>query len=301
MLSQIELLKKYDLKIRGHLGQHLLIDPNTIRKIVDSLDLQPGDRVFEIGPGLGAVTREVLERGFAVLAVETDRKFVEVLTAELLPEHGDRFKLVHADVLKCDLTKLITGAEAFSDGKKGVLPSVKVIGNLPYYISTPILFQLIDHAAVFSKAVLMLQKEVALRLTAKAGDEDYSRLSVTSRLCGEAEFLFDVSPSCFLPKPQVMSRVISFLFRPYPLEGRVKSLGFLLQVVRVAFAQRRKTLLSVLAKNLTPKVARENLEQALSKLGLSLNVRGEELSLEQFIVLTGMLERGAGHGNIPQA
>ena len=124
MLSQIELLKKYGLRIRGHLGQHLLMDPNTIRKIVDGLDLQPGERVFEIGPGLGAVTQEVLRRGFPLLAVETDAKFVELLTQELMPEYPGSFTLVHADVLKCDLTQLIRGTGTFlgtgSPAKGGV-------------------------------------------------------------------------------------------------------------------------------------------------------------------------------------
>jgi len=142
MLTQIELLKKYNLRIRGHLGQHLLMDPNTIRKIVDSLDLQPGDRVFEIGPGLGAVTHEVLKRGFPLLAVETDPKFVEVLTQELLPDYPGRFQLIRGDILKTDLIEKI-GEWAGNDVR------VKVVGNLPYYISTPILFHLVEHAKVF--------------------------------------------------------------------------------------------------------------------------------------------------------
>ena len=279
MLTQIELLKKHGLRIRGHLGQHLLMDPNTIRKIVDALDLQPGEHVFEIGPGLGAVTREVLRRGFPLLAVETDKKFVEILTQELLPEHPDSFRLIHADVLKCDLTQLIKGA-----GK------VKVIGNLPYYISTPILFHLIEHAKVFSSAVLMLQKEVAARLTAKPGDDDYGRLSVTSRLYGETEFLFDVSPKCFLPPPEVTSRVVRYIFQK---NLKVDHEKFLLEIIRVAFSQRRKTLLSLLAHHLKPKHEREALERVFEKVGFSFKVRGETLSLEQFILLSEALSRMA--------
>ena len=308
MLTQIELLKKYALRIRGHLGQHLLMDPNTIRKIVDALDLQEGEHVFEIGPGLGAVTQEVLRRGFPLLAVETDKKFVEILTQELLPEYPDRFKLIQGDILKSDLSKLIRPWAG-----PGV--KVKVIGNLPYYISTPILFHLIDHAKVFLKAVLMLQKEVAARLTAQAGDEDYGRLSVTSRFYGETEFLFDVSPKCFLPPPEVTSRVVGYVFRqnfsplfqnaslgsphrrlagsdPYedrdPLKtGREK---FLLEIIRVAFSQRRKTLLSLLAHHFKQERGREDLERIFEKSGFSSKVRGETLSLEQFITLAQALE-----------
>ena len=285
MLSQIELLKKYNLRIRGHLGQHLLMDPNTIRKIIDALYLQPGDHVFEIGPGLGAVTQEVLKRGFPLLAVETDKKFVEVLTAELVPEYAGQFTLVHGDILKCDLTELL---EKWIE-KRSQSP-VKVIGNLPYYISTPILFHLIEHAKIFSRAVLMLQKEVAARLTARAGEDDYGRLSVTSRLYGETKFLFDVSPSCFLPHPEVMSRVISFTFRSFPFGAHVRDEKRLLELVRIAFSQRRKTLLSLLANGLKPKQNREGLERIFQKLGFSLKTRGETLSLEQFLLLSEALK-----------
>ena len=280
MLTQIELLKKYDLRIRGHLGQHLLMDPNTIRKIVDALDLQPGEHVFEIGPGLGAVTREVLRRGFPLLAVETDKKFVDILTQELLPDYRDHFKLIQGDILKSDPTKRVR--EWAGPGAK-----VKVIGNLPYYISTPILFHLIEHAKVFSNAVLMLQKEVAARLTAQAGDEDYGRLSVTSRLYGETEFLFDVSPKCFLPPPEVTSRVVRYTFRNDFKPGHEK---FLLEIIRVAFSQRRKTLLSLLPHNLKPKHGREDLGRIFEKLGFSSKVRGETLSIEKFVLLSTALE-----------
>jgi len=288
MLTQIELLKKYALRVRGHLGQHLLMDPNTIRKIVDALDLQPGESVFEIGPGLGAVTREVLRRGFPLLAVETDKKFVEILTQELGPEYPGLFKLIQGDILKTDPTKILrewTGRNV----------KVKVIGNLPYYISTPILFHLVEHAEVFSEAVLMLQKEVAARLTARAGNEDYGRLSVTSRLYGETQFLFDVSPKCFLPPPEVTSRVVRYAFRPWRLteatEQKARYEKFLLEIIRIAFSQRRKTLLSLLAHHLKPQRGREDLGFIFEKLGFSSKVRGETLSLEQFVLLAEALEK----------
>ncbi len=282
MLTQIELLKKYNLRVRGHLGQHLLMDPNIIRKTVDALELRPKDVVFEIGPGMGAVTGEVLKRGFPVLAVEKDARFAEVLTREFGQEYGGNFRLVHDDILQSDLTGLVT---AWAGKRKA-----KVLGNLPYYISTPILFHLIDHAKVFSLAVLMLQKEVAQRLSAAAGEEDYSRLSVTSRLHGETRFLFDVSPSCFLPRPQVMSRVVSFLFRPYPDKDRVRDEDRFLEIIRIAFGQRRKTLLTLLAHQLRPQVGRKDLERIFEDLGFSPKVRGEELSLEKFLALARALE-----------
>ncbi len=283
MLTQVELLKKYNLRIRGHLGQHLLMDPNTIRKIVDALDLQPGDRVFEIGPGLGAVTQEILKRGFPLLAVEIDKKFVEILIAELVPEYAARFKLIHGDILKTNLIKTV-------QDWAGPSAKVKAVGNLPYYISTPILFHLIEHSRVFSRAVLMLQKEVAARLTAQAGEDDYGRLSVTSRFYGETAFLFDVSPSCFLPRPEVMSRVISFTFRPFLSKANTENERGLSELVRVAFSQRRKTLLSLLANGFRPKRDRKDLERIFQKLGFSPKTRGETLSLEQFLLLLDALE-----------
>jgi len=208
---------------------------------------------------------------------------VEILIEELAPEHAGRFTLVHEDILKSNPTSMIR--EWAGQEKKA-----KVIGNLPYYISTPILFHLIGHAEVFSKAVLMLQKEVAARLTAQAGDEDYSRLSVTSRFYGETDFLFDVSPACFLPRPEVMSRVISYTFRPFPSRTPRRDDVRLLELVRIAFSQRRKTLLSLLAHDLKPKRSRENFERIFEKLNFSPNVRGETLSLEQFILLSTALE-----------
>lgn len=284
MLTQIELLKKYHLRIRGHLGQHLLLDPNITRKIVDGLELCPGERVFEIGPGLGAVSREVLGRGFPLLAIEKDARFVEVLNQELAPEHGENFRLIHADILQSNLTEII---QQWTRGED----KVKVVANLPYYISTPILFHLIDHAKVFSRAVLMLQKEVAQRLTAVAGEKDYSRLSVMGRFYGETRFLFDVSPGCFLPPPKVVSRVISFFFRPHPAKSTLPNEALLREIVRLAFGQRRKLLLPLLLRPLRPPVKREVLESIFKGLGLPGKVRGEELSPEVFIALADALSK----------
>lgn len=284
MLTQIELLKKYDLKIRGHLGQHLLMDPNMIRKIVDALDLQPGETVFEIGPGLGAVTQEILKRGFSLIAVEKDRKFVEILKQELAPEHENRFQLIEGDILKTNLSK---GVGPYL--KKG--QKAKVISNLPYYISTPIFFHLVDYAAMFSKAVLMLQKEVAVRFTAQPGSKDYSRLSVTSQLYGQTRFLFDVSPSCFLPHPQVMSRVIDFTFQPLWGEMTPEGRAFLMDLIQLAFGQRRKTLFSLILHREKNKMTREKLAVIFREIELPIQVRGEALALKQFIALSQALSK----------
>lgn len=279
MINQIQLLKKYRLRIRGHLGQHLLMDPNTVRKIVDGLLLKKDEPVFEIGPGLGAVTGELLARGHPVLAVEKDPKFVEVLNAEISPSFPGQLTVIHQDILECDLKKLISASSGIGSG-------TKVVGNLPYYISTPILFHLIEHRTLFHSAVLTLQKEVAARMTAKAGEEDYGRLSVSSGIFGDTVNLFDISPKCFLPEPEVMSRVVRYTFREN-LEIRHEE--FLLELVRIAFSQRRKTLLSLLLKNPKMKKDRAQLERVFKKLDFLPTVRGEELTKDDFIALAGEL------------
>jgi len=285
MLSQVQLLKKYNLRIRGHLGQHLLMDPNTIRKIADALMLLPGESVFEIGPGLGAVTTELLGRGHPVVAVEKDPKFVEILTAEVAPHFPGKLKIVHQDILECDLAKLLTtpgNTRCSINRTPGVEKGVKVIGNLPYYISTPILFHLIEQRGLLHSSVFTLQKEVAARMTAKPGEDDYGRLSVSSAIFGKTEALFDISPKCFLPAPEVVSRVVRYTFFEGP---RTPNEKFLLELVRIAFSQRRKTLLSLLLKSLKPKRERAELEEILKKLGLLPTVRGEELTKDQFTAL----------------
>ncbi|HQB94110.1 MAG TPA: 16S rRNA (adenine(1518)-N(6)/adenine(1519)-N(6))-dimethyltransferase RsmA [Candidatus Omnitrophota bacterium] len=279
MLNQVRLLKKYAIRVRGHLGQHLLMDPNTVRKIVDGLELAAGEPVLEIGPGLGALTAEFLVRGHSVIAVEKDPKFVEILQTEIAPEFPGLLEIVRGDILKCDLTKVLR--------ERNVPLPVKAASNLPYYISTPILFHLIEHRACFHSAVLMMQKEVAARMTAKPRTEDYGRLSVSSSVFGKTQTLFDVSPKCFLPAPEVTSRVIRYVFERGHVSGEEKAL---LDVIRIAFSERRKTLLSLLSKQLRPEKGREELAMVFGRLGLSLNARGEELTTAQFRQLSDALK-----------
>ena len=150
--TQIDLIKKYDIAVRGHVGQHLLIDPNMQRKIVELLEAAPGETVFEIGPGLGALTRPLLEYGCRVIALEKDKKFVKILNEELYPASGKCLKIIQGDILECDLLKVLE-----DNGCKG--GRIKVISNLPYYITAPSLFYLIDRRDILSRAVLTMQKE----------------------------------------------------------------------------------------------------------------------------------------------
>ncbi len=278
MQTQIDLLKKYSLPIRGRMGQHLLVDPNIQRKIVDCLDLKPGEWVFEIGPGLGALTGALLERGAKVLAVEKDPRFVPILREEW-GNHGE-LEVVESDILDFDFKSVF---------KNRRIKTIKVAGNLPYYITAPILFYLVENSARIESAVLMMQKEVAQRIMASPGSKDYGRLTLAMHYAAQVKHAFDVGPACFTPRPEVSSSVLEFKFRSEAerLEPALEKRMF--RLIEIAFSQRRKTLLSLL-KHYVPGVKRENLEEIFKNQGWTLTVRGEELLLKDFLVLAGHLK-----------
>lgn len=281
MSTQVELLRKYGLEVRGHLGQHLLIDPNTQRKIADAL--RPGEKewILEIGPGLGALTVPLLEKGGRVLACEKDARFAEILKGELAG-FRDRFRLLEGDVLETPWPEEIqkTGSGLW-----------KVAGNLPYYITGPVLFRIMEWRRLFSEGVFMMQKEVAQRIMAPSGSRTYGRLSVGIRLGADVEHLFDVSPYCFTPKPKVQSSVLRFRFhnRLDDIEGFNHLL--LERVVRGAFAQRRKTLLKALESVTAPEIDRGTLRQVFEAADISSRARAEELLPTDFITLTQALDK----------
>ncbi len=277
-MTQVDLLKKYGLNVRGRLGQHILIDANVSRKIVEALELTPNDRVLEIGPGLGALTGELLASGAHVAAVEKDPRFAAVLEAELKPVYGKQFDLYCADFLEFDFAK--------HGGAEG---SWKVISNLPYYVTAPILFRLFEQHTFFSRAVLMMQREVARRLAAKPGTKDYGRLSVGCQYYTRIHPVRDVPPSCFTPRPQVDSSVVELIFKPAAERLPPDQEARLFNLVRTAFSQRRKTLLPLLAGSPEISKTREAIREVLERLHLPSKVRGETLSLDQFIALSQAL------------
>lgn len=276
MLSQIELIKKYGLQIRGHLGQHLLIDQNIARKIVALLGAETTKGVLEIGPGLGALTGLLLEAGHSVLAVEQDKKFVDVLRQELGPYGGDLFKIETGDILKKDL-KIIT--RVFS---KQQFP-LQAISNIPYYITAPILMHLCAFRGLFSQAVVMMQKEVAERLLAMPGTKSYGRLTLAVRYAAEARKAFDVPRSCFTPQPEVESTVVTLRFRERSLLKQAQEKA-LFELIKLAFSQRRKTFISLLTHQ-DKGLSKEKLIPVFEELGLDPKSRGEELLLKDFIEL----------------
>ncbi len=283
MTTQVELLKKYGVSVRGHVGQHLLIDPNIQRKIIDCLQPLPGERILEIGPGLGALTGEMLRRGWEVWAVEKDKQFIEILRKELESEYPDRLHLIHRDILTIKLEQIQPG--------KGKVKWY-VVSNLPYYITAPILFHLLEARRYFRQAVLMMQREVARRLWALPGSKDYGRLTLGVRYHADVENLFDIPPGCFTPKPEVHSSLIRLTLHTRPDRPKYLNEQFLFYLIQIAFAQRRKTLLHILLhdQQIKQRVNRAQISKLLESLGLSVSVRGENLLLKDFMALALKLQ-----------
>jgi 16S rRNA (adenine1518-N6/adenine1519-N6)-dimethyltransferase len=273
MATQIELLKKHGLSVRGNMGQHLLIDPNIQKKIVDLLDLKAGETVLEIGPGLGALTGEMIRRGAKVIAVEKDARFVAILREEYDPK---ALEVIEDDIIHFDFKKI-----SERTGKK----KIKVISNLPYYITAPILFRLADEKDMIAGAVLMMQKEVADRVMASPGSKDYGRLTLAVRYSAEVRHAFDVSRGCFTPQPEVSSSVLVFDFYPGKqlLEKETETRVF--KLIELAFSQRRKTFLGIMSHDPKTGKKREELEKIFTKLGLKLTARGEELLFKDYLAL----------------
>ena len=268
------LLKRQGLAPQKKLGQNFLVHERTPRRIVDLSGLQPEDEVVEVGVGLGALTKPLAAACARVIGLEADSGIIR-----LHEEQGDlpaNVELIHADVLKVDFTSLL------QPGKR-----LKIVTNLPYSISSPFLFRLIDHAALIDFAVVMLQKEVAQRLCAQPGTKEYGVPTVLLAACARVEPLLSVHPAEFHPQPKVDSQVIKITFNPVP--AAVQALGefdraLFTRVVHAAFGQRRKTLLNGLASG--GLAEKDQLIQAIEATGLNPTVRAETLHPAQFVALT---------------
>lgn len=253
---------------RKRFGQHFLHDQQVIDRLVRAIGPQPGERLMEIGPGEGVLTRPMLAEGGRVVAVELDRDLAATLAERLgRPEH---LEIVQADILEVDVADLA-----------GRQP-LRVVGNLPYNISTPILFHLFEHLDALGEMVFMLQKEVVDRLVAGPDSKDYGRLSVMAAFFCDREWLFDVPASAFRPPPRVTSAIVRL--RPRRLDAaRLALLPALQQVVRLAFGQRRKTLRNSLRTLLD--------ESAIKAAGIDPGLRAERLELEEFLRLAEQVSR----------
>ena len=265
------ILKAFDLHASKRLGQNFLIHGGTVEAIVETADICPGDRVLEIGPGIGTLTQGLAEAGASVTAVELDKKLPAVL-AETLSGY-DRVRIVGGDILKTDIPAFM-GEEPF-----------KVVANLPYYITTPILLTLLERRLPITRIVTMVQREVAERMIALPGGRDYGALSVAVQYYTEPRLAIEVSPRCFLPPPAVESAVMDCVVRKTP-PVEVEDEKHFFRVVRAAFGQRRKTIGNALKILGLP---RDILQGALSKAGIDPLRRGETLSLSEFAALAGAL------------
>lgn len=257
-------------------GQHFLNDRNVIRKIADAGGVEKGDLVLEIGPGTGVLTRELLERGAKVVAVEVDSDLVGPLRERF---EGEDLTIIHTDALRA----------SYIDLSREYGGRFKLIANLPYYISGPLLSKLLTERAAFSIMVLMFQKEVAARITAGPGGRDYGNLSVLSQAFTDVRREFDVPARLFTPKPKVDSSVVSFRVLDRP-KIEVRDEKFFRSVVRSAFATRRKTLLNSLASLGLPKA---EILAALAEAGIDPVRRGETLDLNEFSRLSAVLHQRA--------
>lgn len=256
--------KRFDIKMSKKLGQNFLIKRGIVDEIVHAADLTPGEPVLEVGPGIGTLTQGLAQSGADVTAIELDRRLLEVLDTTL--GSYDNVRIVHGDVLKLDVVTIMNHKP------------FKVVANLPYYITTPIIMSLLESKLPIERLVVMVQKEVALRMVAKPGTKDYGALSVAVQYYTEPDIVLDVPPKSFLPAPAVTSSVIRCVLRDKPPVDVVDERLFF-RVVKAGFAQRRKTFANTMR---TTGLLKEQIEVILSKAGIDGQRRGETFSLQEF-------------------
>lgn len=270
----IETIKKYDFVFQKKFGQNFLIDSHVLNKIITAAGVTKEDVVLEIGPGFGTMTQYLAEAAREVIAVEIDKALMPVLQ-ETLKDY-DNITLINEDILKVDIAALVKEKNA---GKP-----IKVVANLPYYITTPIIMGLFESHVPLENITVMVQKEVAARMQAGPGTKDYGALSLAVQFYAEPYIVANVPPNCFIPRPNVGSAVIRLTKWENPPVS-VKDEAFLFSLIRASFNQRRKTLQNSLV-NGGIGVTKEQVVSALEQMELSPTIRGEALTLEQFAVLS---------------
>lgn len=274
----IEVLQKYNFTFQKKFGQNFLIDPHVLDKIIAAAEITKDDFVLEIGPGIGTLTQYLAEAAREVVAVEIDSSLIPILEDTL--SAYDNVSVINEDVLKVDLKKL---AEERNGGKP-----IKVVANLPYYITTPIIMGLFESHVPLKSLTVMVQKEVALRMQAGPGTKDYGALSLAVQYYADPYLAANVPPNCFMPRPNVGSAVIRLTrFEETPV--KVKDEALLFRLIRASFNQRRKTLQNGLVNSPELDFSKEQVAAAIETLGVSPSVRGEALTLEQFAALCNAL------------
>lgn len=276
--NTIEILKKYDFSIQKKFGQNFLIDTHVLDKIILAAGITKDDMVLEIGPGIGTMTQYLAEAAGKVVAVEIDKNLIPILS-DTLKDYGN-VTVINEDVLKLDVKKLASEEHA---GRP-----VKVVANLPYYITTPIIMGLFEHDVPVESITVMVQKEVADRMQTGPGSKDYGALSLAVQYYAEPYIVANVPPNCFMPRPKVGSAVIRLTRHGKP-PVEVKDEKLLFDIIRASFNQRRKTLANGLNNSGTLNLPKEEITKAIEKLGKGPGVRGESLTLEEFARLSNYL------------
>lgn len=268
--NTIALIKEHEFSFKKRFGQNFLIDEHVLNKIISGAGINRNDTVLEIGPGIGTLTQALCEAAGEVIAVEIDRDLIPILEKTLSSYKNVR--IINEDILKLDL-------HGISE------KPLKVVANLPYYITTPIIMGLFESGAPIESITVMVQKEVADRMKALPGGKDYGALSLAVQYYAEASIIANVPKNCFIPRPNVGSAVIRLSAHKMPAV-EVKDKGYMFSLIKAAFLQRRKTLSNALKNESSLGLSRDDVITALKKLGLPEDVRGERLSLEDFARLS---------------
>lgn len=276
--NTIEVLQKFNFNFQKKYGQNFLIDTHVLEKIIKASDITKEDVVLEIGPGIGTLTQYLAEAAKKVIAVEIDNSLIPILK-ETLQEY-DNVTIIHEDILKLDINELVNRE---NEGKP-----IKVVANLPYYITTPIIMALFEGHVPVKSTTVMVQKEVAERMQAKPGTKDYGALTLAIQYYTEPYIAANVPPNCFMPRPNVGSSVIRLTAHEMQPVS-VKNEDFMFRLIRASFNQRRKTLLNGLNNAPNLNITKEQVKEALLTLSLDENIRGEKLTLEQFSMLSNLL------------
>ena len=278
--NTIAVLQKYNFNFQKKFGQNFLIDTTVLDRIIDASQITKEDCVLEIGPGIGTMTQYLAERAGEVIAVEIDKALIPILK-ETLADY-DNVTVINDDILKVDINRIV-------EERNGGRP-IKVVANLPYYITTPIIMGLFENHVPLKSITIMVQKEVADRMQVGPGTKDYGALSLAVQYYAKPEIVANVPPNCFIPRPNVGSAVIRLTRYEEP-PVKAEDEAFLFAVIRASFNQRRKTLANGLSNAQGLRVTREQVVSALEEMGLSATIRGEALTLEQFEQLSNILKK----------
>lgn len=274
------IMKKYNIKANKALGQNFLINENVLEKIVESSEIEKDDLVIEIGPGLGTLTKYLLEKAGKVICIELDKKMIKILEDRF--SLYDNFEVRNRDVLKVDLKEVIK-----KEKENRFIKNVKIVANLPYYITTPIIMKLLEDELDLESITVMIQKEVADRLIAIPGEKDTGAITYSVYYYSIAEGILEVDNNSFVPEPEVISKVIKLNIRKKP-PVEVKNKEVMFKIIKSAFMQRRKTLLNALT-NTKVFINKEEGIKILQELNLSENVRAENLSIQDFANITNII------------